>query len=116
MIHWTSPPPENFDRSWGSAREAARILGVLLVGEHRWRAFPGRTFWTYLLLYGAARIALELYRGDPRGMVFDALPTSQFVSALIVPASIAMLVYLGRRGAAAGAAGPPPTRARASAQ
>ena len=91
------------------------ILGVLLVGEHRWRAFPGRTFWTYLLLYGAARIALELYRGDPRGMVFDALPTSQFVSALIVPASIVMLVYLGRRGATAGAAGPRPTRARASA-
>ena len=77
------------------------ILGVLLIGEHRWRAFPGRTFWTYLLLYGASRIALELYRGDPRGMVFDALPTSQFVSALIVPASIVMLVYLGRRGAAA---------------
>ena len=77
------------------------ILGVLLAGERRWRAFPGRTFWTYLLLYGVARMVIELYRGDPRGMVFDALPTSQFVSALIVPASIVMLVRLGRRGAAA---------------
>ena len=82
------------------------ILGVLLAGERRWRAFPGRTFWTYLLLYGVARIVIELYRGDPRGMVFDTLPTSQFVSALIVPASIVMLVYLGRRGAGAGAPGP----------
>ena len=82
------------------------ILGVLLAGERRWRPFPGRTFWTYVLLYGAARIVLELYRGDPRGMVFDTLPTSQFVSALIVPASIVMLVRLGRRGAAAEAPAP----------
>ena len=29
MIHWTSPPPENFDRSWGSAREAARIASFV---------------------------------------------------------------------------------------
>lgn len=76
------------------------ILGVLLAGERRWRAFPGRTFWTYVLLYAVARIVLELFRGDPRGMVFDTLPTSQFVSALLVPASIVMLVRLGRRGAA----------------
>ena len=88
------------------------ILGVLLAGERRWRAFPGRTFWTYLLLYGVARIVLELFRGDPRGMVFDALPTSQFVSALIVPASIVMLVLLGRRGEAAGAPGVPAPPAR----
>lgn len=82
------------------------ILGVLLAGERRWRRFPGRTFWTYVLLYGVARIFLELYRGDPRGTVFDALPTSQFVSALLIPASIVMLVRLGRRGAAAGAPAP----------
>ena len=81
------------------AGAALLILGALLAGERRWRAFPGRTFWTYLLLYGAARMVIEFYRGDPRGMVFDALATSQFVSALIVPASIVMLVRLGRQGA-----------------
>ncbi len=91
---------------------ALLILGVLLAGERRWRAFPGRTFWTYLLLYGAARIVIELFRGDPRGMVFDTLPTSQFVSALIVPASVVMLVRLGRRGAAAAAVSPPPSAKR----
>lgn len=82
------------------------ILGVLLAGERRWQAFPGRTFWTYLLLYGVARIVIELYRGDPRGMAFETLPTSQFVSALIVPASIVMLVRLGRRDGAAEAPAP----------
>ena len=77
------------------------ILGVLLAGERRWRQFPGRTFWTYVLLYGVARIVLELFRGDPRGMVFETLPTSQFISALLVLPSIVMLVHLGRRGAVA---------------
>ena len=74
------------------------VLGVLLASERYWRSFPGRTFWTYLLLYGLARFVIEFYRGDPRGLVFDAVPTSQFLSALIVPISLSMLVYLRRRG------------------
>jgi len=73
------------------------VLGVLLWGERRWRPFPGRTFWTYLLLYPIARIIIEFYRGDPRGMVFDMIPTSQFLSGLIVPISIVMLILLGRK-------------------
>jgi hypothetical protein len=32
-------------------------------------------------------------------MVFDALSTSQFVSVILVPLSIVMLVLLGRRDA-----------------
>ena len=74
-------------------------MAILLAGERRWRRFPGRTFWTYLLLYPTARFMIEFYRGDPRGMVFGTLPTSQFLSALIVPLSIVMLIVLGRRGA-----------------
>jgi hypothetical protein len=31
-------------------------------------------------------------------MVFDALSTSQFVSVVVVPLSIVMLIFLGRRG------------------
>ena len=73
------------------------VLGLLLTGERRWRPFAGRTFWTYLLMYPLARIVIEFYRGDPRGMVFETIPTSQFVSVLIIPISIAMLIYLGRR-------------------
>ena len=75
------------------------IFGILLAGEHRWRRFPGRTFWTYMLLYPVARFVIEFYRGDPRGMAFGAVPTSQFLSALIVPLSVVMLIWLGRRGA-----------------
>lgn len=78
------------------AAAALLILGALLVGERHWRPFPGRTFWTYLLLYGTVRLVIEFYRGDPRGTIFDSIPTSQFLSALIIPASLFMLFFLGR--------------------
>ena len=67
--------------------------------ERKGRPFPGRTFWGYMLLYGISRFIIEFYRGDARGMV-GALSTSQFVSLLIVPLSIIMLVDPGAaRGA-----------------
>ena len=72
------------------------ILGLLLFLERRWRPFPGRTFWTYLLVYGITRFIIEFYRGDARGMIGD-LSTSQFVSVLLVPLSIVMLFVLSRR-------------------
>ena len=72
------------------------ILAVLLVTEGRKRPFPGRTFWGYMLLYGVSRFVVEFFRGDSRGMV-GVISTSQFVSLLIVPVSIGMLIYLSRR-------------------
>jgi phosphatidylglycerol:prolipoprotein diacylglycerol transferase len=75
----------------------ALILIFLLLFERRGRSFPGRTFWSYILLYGVSRFVVELYRGDSRGLVFGTLSTSQFVSALLVPLSIVMLILLSRR-------------------
>jgi phosphatidylglycerol:prolipoprotein diacylglycerol transferase len=72
------------------------ILILLLVTERRGRAFPGRTFWLYMLLYAVSRFIIEFYRGDPRGMVGD-FSTSQFVSLVLAPLSIIMLVVLSRR-------------------
>jgi len=72
------------------------ILLVLLLVERRHASFPGRTFWTYLLLYPFARFFIEFYRGDPRGTVFDMLSTSQFVSLLLIPISVVMLIVLHR--------------------
>jgi len=78
-----------------AAAEAA-ILAALLWLERRGHRFAGRTFWTYMLLYGASRFAIEFYRGDPRGAV-GIFSTSQFVSIVVVPLAIMMLVLLGRR-------------------
>jgi phosphatidylglycerol:prolipoprotein diacylglycerol transferase len=73
------------------------ILIVLLVTERRGKPFEGRTFWLYMLLYGISRFIVEFYRGDERGMIMG-ISTSQFVSLLVVPLALLMLVRLRRRG------------------
>ena len=86
------------------------ILGLLLLTEKKGRPFPGRTFWGYMLLYGISRFIIEIYRGDPRGMV-GVFSTSQFVSVILVPLALVMLIVLSRRS------GPEPAvskRARAA--
>jgi len=72
------------------------ILLFLLGTEKRGRTFGGRTFWLYMLLYAISRFIIEYYRGDERGAV-GPLSTSQFISVILAPLAIAMLVYLGRR-------------------
>jgi phosphatidylglycerol:prolipoprotein diacylglycerol transferase len=86
----------------------ALIFAIVLLLERRGRGFPGRTFWSYMLLYGVSRFIIEFYRGDSRGMVFNLLSTSQFVSAILVPLAIAMMWLLGHRT--------DPTRRSAAAQ
>jgi phosphatidylglycerol:prolipoprotein diacylglycerol transferase len=75
------------------------ILAVLLLTEKKGRPYPGRTFWSYMLLYGISRFVIEFYRGDVRGtidLLSMSLSTSQFVSILIVPVSLVMLALLRR--------------------
>jgi phosphatidylglycerol:prolipoprotein diacylglycerol transferase len=72
------------------------ILVLLLVLERRGRQFPGRTFWSFVLLYSISRFIIEFYRGDDRGFVMNTLSTSQFISIVLGPLSIVMLWYLSR--------------------
>ena len=71
------------------------ILVVLLATERRGHPFPGRTFWLYMILYAMSRFIVEFYRGDPRGVIFG-VSTSQFISLLLAPLAIAMLLWLWR--------------------
>lgn len=71
------------------------ILGLLLSTERRGRYFYGRTFWGYMLLYAVSRFVIEYFRGDPRGFV-GPFSTSQVISMVLAPLSVAMLVYLRR--------------------
>src|SRR3954468_21419607 len=86
----------------------AIILGILLATERKGRAYPGRTFWLYMLLYAVSRFIIEFFRGDERGAV-GMFSTSQFISILLAPLAVVMLVYLGRRTT------PEPKRARKAA-
>jgi phosphatidylglycerol---prolipoprotein diacylglyceryl transferase len=72
------------------------ILVVLLVSEKRGPRFAGRTFWSYMFLYAVMRYIIEMYRGDPRGTV-GIFSTSQFISLVLGPLSLAMLFWLSRR-------------------
>jgi phosphatidylglycerol:prolipoprotein diacylglycerol transferase len=90
----------------------AVILAVLLATESRGRRFAGRTFWLYILLYAVSRFAIEYFRDDPRGTVpiFSVVfSTSQFISLVLTPLAVAMLVYLSRHTA------PEPQRQRKAA-
>jgi phosphatidylglycerol:prolipoprotein diacylglycerol transferase len=71
------------------------ILVFLLATERFGRKFAGRTFWLYMLLYAVSRYVIEFYRDDPRGSV-GPWSTSQFVSLILAPLAIGMLIYLGR--------------------
>src|SRR5204863_1140652 len=84
------------------------ILTLLLTTERRGRPFAGRTFWLYMLLYAVSRFIIEFYRGDDRGSV-GMFSTSQFISLLLAPLALVMLVYLSRAEA------PEPKRARKAA-
>ena len=74
------------------------VLLLLLALERRPGAFAGRTFWSFAFLYAVLRFIIEFYRGDDRGMVFNYLSTSQFISVILAPLAVVMLVYLSRRG------------------
>ena len=75
------------------------ILLFLLFTERRGRPFAGRTFWFYMLLYAISRFIIEFYRGDERGMIMG-FSTSQFISLILAPLSVVMLVVLSRRAGA----------------
>src|SRR3954451_22515825 len=74
----------------------ALILVLLLATESRGKRYPGRTFWLYMLLYAISRYVIEMFRDDPRGTV-GMFSTSQFISIVLAPLAVIMLVYL-RRG------------------
>src|SRR5436305_4187873 len=71
------------------------ILIFLLATEKSGRKFAGRTFWLYMLLYAISRYIIEYYRDDPRGSI-GPFSTSQFISLILAPLAVVMLVYLRR--------------------
>ena len=75
----------------------ALILALLLATEKKGRTYPGRTFWVYMLLYAISRFVIEFYRNDPRGSVL-MFSTSQFISIVLAPLAVIMLVVLSRAG------------------
>ena len=49
-----------------------------------------------MFLYAISRFVIEIYRGDPRGEILG-FSTSQFISLVLAPLSLVMLVWLSRQ-------------------
>lgn len=75
------------------------LLGFLTWLKGR-KTFDGQLFFTYLIVYAVGRGIIEIFRGDvARGFVVDGvLSNSQFVSLLVIAATIYFYVKLKRKG------------------
>lgn len=77
------------------------IIFLILLWFFRRKKLEGQIFVMYMMMYGAARIVLELYRGDPdRGFFFHGMvSTAQLIGAVAVVLGVVLLFILPRRGA-----------------
>ncbi len=75
---------------------ANALIFVFLLWLRKRRAFDGQIIFAYLMVYSVARFTIEFWRDDPRGWVFG-LSTSQFISLLIFPLALALMLYYRRR-------------------
>lgn len=83
-----------------SMGEGLVFLLLLYLRPRKW--FHGQVVLMYFMLYPLLRSVLEIFRGDAeRGYVIDGvLSTSQFISIVVATGSMAMIVYLRKRGMA----------------
>lgn len=74
------------------------IMALLYFFKSR-KKFDGQLFLLYLMMYAFGRGILELFRGDiERGFIIDhILSNSQFISLLVISASIFFYVKLKRK-------------------
>lgn len=72
------------------------FIFFVLIAIRKKKSIEGELFWLYILFYSVSRFFLEYLRGDPRGSLFAALSTSQFIAILAAALAIFMLIYLRR--------------------
>jgi phosphatidylglycerol:prolipoprotein diacylglycerol transferase len=74
------------------------LFGFLILLRKK-KTFPGELFWTYILCYAFGRFLLEFLRGDPRGgFLGGLLSPAQVIGIPLAGISVAMLLYLRKRG------------------
>jgi phosphatidylglycerol:prolipoprotein diacylglycerol transferase len=62
------------------------------------KTFDGQIFWIFLFLYAITRFFIEIFRGDPRGFLFEGLlSASQGIGILVAVFSLFMLFYMRKK-------------------
>lgn len=74
------------------------FIFVVIFSFRNHKRYQGQLFWTYVVLYGAVRSILEMFRGDFRGSIFfNLFSVSQMIGGTMVITGLAMLIILGRK-------------------
>jgi len=75
---------------------ACMVIAGILAYLQRRKTRDGQVIWTFLLLYGAVRFILELWRGDAVRGFIGALSVSQAVSIPVVILAATILLRMRR--------------------
>lgn len=67
------------------------ILGILYLGR-KWRPWPGFYFWLFVLLYGATRLLLEVFRARPY-LIGDHYLAVQVIALGAIIVALVVMAY-----------------------
>lgn len=73
------------------------VFGALWLLRKRTR-YTGQLFLLYVMFYGLVRSFLELFRGDPRGNIFDGVSVSQGIGLVLAASAAVVLAIMRKRG------------------
>jgi phosphatidylglycerol:prolipoprotein diacylglycerol transferase len=74
------------------------VIFVFLIFLHGKRKFEGQVFLWYLILHSTARLFVERFRGDERGLIPGSeMTATQFVALLILLGSVVALLVIRSR-------------------
>ena len=77
------------------------LIFFLLWGFRNHKKWHGQVMCLYVFLHSSARLALEQFRGDPRGELFmGALTATQLVAISLMTTSVIVWMYLQRKHSA----------------
>ncbi|MGD9162551.1 MAG: prolipoprotein diacylglyceryl transferase [Desulfobacteraceae bacterium] len=68
------------------------IIFIILIILHSKKKFEGQVFLWFLIFHSTARLFLERFRGDPRGIIMtDNLTMTQFIAIIILIGAVTAL-------------------------
>ena len=73
------------------------VLFIVLSLAGRKKKFDGQVLFWFMILHSTARLFIERFRGDDRGVVLNDWSMTQLITTLILIASVIMILILNSR-------------------
>jgi phosphatidylglycerol:prolipoprotein diacylglycerol transferase len=71
------------------------LIFLILLLLHSKKKFEGQVLLWFLILHSTARLAIERFRGDDRGILWGTnMSTTQFFTTLVLVAAVVTLIVL----------------------